>query len=374
MPHASHRRPRLRGVLGSTLAVVLGAGGLALLASTPATATPSASGDYWSASSAKPNASRAAGALRVSPKKYAAFTLDDAALRGELRDAPLEEQVGAEAETVYVPAPNGDLVAFEVKESPVMEAELQAANPEIRTYAGRGVDGPTASIRLDVTPIGFHASVRGDGGRRLVRRPGLERRRQPLPLLPRPCPARAPEKGLIEPELDEAHARPGCTGARGRRAALGEAPGADVDLRTYRLALLTDPSYAALLRGTDERAGREGHPDEPGQPDLQRRPGASGCSSINEHRQAQPRHRRQGHRPQRSVRRQRPASPPRDLGRLHRRPARPQPRSSSASSSAPTTTTSATSGSASTAAASPASAWSAAAARPGLHRSPPARR
>ncbi len=250
MPHASHRRPRLRGVLGSTLAVVLGAGGLALLASTPATATPSASGDYWSASSAKPNASRAAGALRVSPKKYAAFTLDDAALRGELRDAPLEEQVGAEAETVYVPAPNGDLVAFEVKESPVMEAELQAANPEIRTYAGRGVEDPTATIRFDVTPNGFHASVRGDGGQAAWYVDPAWNGDDSLYLsyLGRDLPA--PEKGLIEPELDK-HTLDGLHEEHAddeQRA--GEAPGAEVGLRTYRLALVTDPSYAAYF-GTE---------------------------------------------------------------------------------------------------------------------------
>ena len=43
-----------------------------------------------------------------------------------------------------------------------MEAELAAAHPEIKTYAGNSVtDGYVATIRLDVTPLGFHASVIG---------------------------------------------------------------------------------------------------------------------------------------------------------------------------------------------------------------------
>ena len=44
-----------------------------------------------------------------------------------------------------------------------MAPALQAAHPEIRTYAGRGADG--SSIRLDVTPMGFHAFVRRADGR-----------------------------------------------------------------------------------------------------------------------------------------------------------------------------------------------------------------
>ena len=46
-----------------------------------------------------------------------------------------------------------------------MEDGLAARHPELTTYAGRAVGDPTATIRLDLTPMGFHASVRGSGER-----------------------------------------------------------------------------------------------------------------------------------------------------------------------------------------------------------------
>ena len=233
-----------------------------------------------------------------------------------------------------------------------MESGLAARHPEITTYAGRAVGDPTATIRLDLTPMGFHAFVRGDGRRP----PGTSTRpataTTPLPLLPPRRPAGS-DRGLVEPELDEGTVKRLGT-------SLAEAPGAEVRLRTYPAGAGHRPVLRRLLRHR-QRARGEGHADQPRQPDLQRRP-RDPDGPDQRHRQAQPRHRRGGDRAQRPVRR----------GRLlHAGPARPAARrrcstatgSCSARSSAPATTTSGTSRSASTAAASPASASSAATAR-----------
>ena len=65
---------------------------------------------------------------------------------------------------VSLPAPEGGFQRFAVHESPVMEPGLAARHPEIKTYSGQGVDSPASTIRLDLSPLGFHASVRGPEG------------------------------------------------------------------------------------------------------------------------------------------------------------------------------------------------------------------
>ena len=63
---------------------------------------------------------------------------------------------------ITIPDPAGTPTAFAVAEDSVMGPELQAAHPDIRTYSGADRDG--SSIRLDVTPFGFHALVRRPDG------------------------------------------------------------------------------------------------------------------------------------------------------------------------------------------------------------------
>ena len=65
---------------------------------------------------------------------------------------------------ISLPDPSGGFQPFAIEASPVMEPGLAAKHPEISTYAGRGIDDPTATIRADLTPLGFHASVRSKDG------------------------------------------------------------------------------------------------------------------------------------------------------------------------------------------------------------------
>ena len=84
--------------------------------------------------------------LSVVPKEYAAFRLNKTALKTILTGAPLEQYtVGLASEMILtLPMPDGTYQRFAIKESPIMEAELAAKFPEIKTYLGQGIDNPTA--------------------------------------------------------------------------------------------------------------------------------------------------------------------------------------------------------------------------------------
>ncbi len=93
-----------------------------------------------------------------------ALTLDVAGLHAALATAPLETRAGAAPLVLTLPLPNGGTSRFALREAPVMAPALAAQFPEIKTYAGVGLDDAAASVRLDLSPWGFHAQVLTTGG------------------------------------------------------------------------------------------------------------------------------------------------------------------------------------------------------------------
>ncbi len=104
-----------------------------------------------------------ASSIRVSEFKLA--TLDSTAIRGQLANLPAELTLPASENSILsIPKPDGTLERFSVFVNSIMDPELAAKFPEIQTYAGQGIDNPASTIRLDMTPQGFHAQVISPSG------------------------------------------------------------------------------------------------------------------------------------------------------------------------------------------------------------------
>ena len=91
----------------------------------------------------------------IAAQHYRSLSLDIEGLKNVLTQAPMEA-TGGLALWISLPLPDGTMASFEVVESPVMMPGLAAKFPEIKSYKGKN---PKASVRFDISPKGFHASI-----------------------------------------------------------------------------------------------------------------------------------------------------------------------------------------------------------------------
>ncbi len=98
----------------------------------------------------------------IIPNKYRVVKIDWEETIALLKKAPLRFSDEADMINVILnlPMPNGEIERFRVTYAPVMVTELALRYPDIKTFSGVGIDDPSASIKLDYTPKGFHAMIR----------------------------------------------------------------------------------------------------------------------------------------------------------------------------------------------------------------------
>jgi subtilisin-like proprotein convertase family protein len=89
----------------------------------------------------------------IQPKAYRTVQIELSALQSAL---PLNDD---SEQLITLPMPDGGSARFLIRETPVMAEALQARFPEIRCFGGEGIDDPTARIKCDLTPWGFHAMI-----------------------------------------------------------------------------------------------------------------------------------------------------------------------------------------------------------------------
>ncbi len=122
--------------------------------------------DLWQPLEAFPTDVTAQAVSYLNLSDYTAFTMDEIAVRQTLDAAP---DAGADfsinTSTITLLDPEGNPERFAIYESQIMAPKLAAQFPNIKTYAGQGIDDPTAVVHLDLTPQGFHAQVLSSEGR-----------------------------------------------------------------------------------------------------------------------------------------------------------------------------------------------------------------
>ena len=181
------------------------------------------------------------GTRLIVPAVYRTLALDEVALSSILAQAPLENTVALGAGTLLaLPLPDGSLAHFHVVKSPIMAAALAAQFPQIQTYLGQGVDDPTATVRFDRTPSGFHALILGASGSIAIDPYSRNDTAHYISYFAKDE-ARPAAQGFNELGVVRSHP---LSGNGARPAASGPT------LRTYRLALAADGEYTQFFGGT----------------------------------------------------------------------------------------------------------------------------
>ncbi len=191
-----------------------------------------------------PESALALGAA-VRPQRYAASVASVGALRASLAGVELEpiSRPGS-AGTVYrLPGPDGVTQEFLVYETQLMEPELAAQLPGVKTYVGVGLDDPSASLRMTVTDRGLTAQVLSTRGTWYIDPAGTGDASQYVSYRRSDLKARA--DGACQSEAGPAD---GAMLAQSDAASALGASGAT--LRTYKAAIAATAEYTQFCGGT----------------------------------------------------------------------------------------------------------------------------
>jgi len=214
----------------------------ALLLVWPVGAQNSRETDLWQDVAQVPQ-SRTASDNWVRPGVFRSVHFQHARLRPLLSQAPKEsaQPLASSGALITLPKPDGTQAQFRFVESPVMHPDLAARFAEIKTYRGRGVDDPAATIRFDLTPTGFHAQILSPRGAVYIEPYLRGNTNLHVVYSRRDYQASAPDFQCLTS---------GSMTAAGMSAAAAPLAVSGSNLRTYRLACAATAEYVQYFGGT----------------------------------------------------------------------------------------------------------------------------
>jgi hypothetical protein len=198
--------------------------------------------NFWTKSS-EPPVEKQLPQGRSKPSSYQVFTLDFSGLQNEVSKAPVRGLPSTKAELIVsFPDPSGNIGRFRVTEASVLHPDLAAKYPGIKSYAGQGIDDPTATIRFSVSnQRGFHGMVLSDKDHTYYIDP-YSTDKKSYSVYSR--------ESITARELDfQCHTDEGFRSSESSRSGAAARTN-DKRLRKYRLALSCNAEYGNLFAGS----------------------------------------------------------------------------------------------------------------------------
>mgnify|MGYP002651368461 CR=1 FL=1 len=178
----------------------------------------------------------------IIPDAFRTSSLNVNAMKDFLWSLPSENNFinnRSAAPVISLPMPDGSTARFRVWESSIQEPGLAAKFPEIKTFAGQGIDDPYATIRFDYNPyFGFSAQILSPNGRIYIDPYARMDVNNYISYYQRDNNRRSPFKcDVVDEPIDVSQ----------HRTTAGPCLG--TSLRTYRLAVACTGEYAQAVGG-----------------------------------------------------------------------------------------------------------------------------
>lgn len=115
-------------------------------------------GTFWSSSNKNVTTSNAIERYSELPRTKV-YDLNLEGIKSALANAPERGLVARGQSNVILSFPNakGEMERFRIFEAPVLHPDLAARYPNIKSYAGQGIDDPASVIRFSVSPLGLQS-------------------------------------------------------------------------------------------------------------------------------------------------------------------------------------------------------------------------
>jgi len=123
------------------------------------TISAQAQSSYWKSVSPNKTSSMDLVSRNAVPTDFSVFELNSNAFKSALKQAPSRTSVSESNTIIQLPSENGKLESFRVFETSTLSEGLRAKYPGIHSYTAKGIDDPTATAQISISPSTVHVMI-----------------------------------------------------------------------------------------------------------------------------------------------------------------------------------------------------------------------